>query len=83
VISTSKIRKITAIRKNCIEKGAREKNWGLKPHSNGDSFSRSIKDLEEIEEFKIIRNRESKETRIKIRNIIFFKRSLKLEALCT
>jgi hypothetical protein len=26
VISTSKIRKITAIRKNCIEKGAREKN---------------------------------------------------------
>lgn len=40
VISTSKIKKIIAIKKNCMENGAREKNWGLNPHSNGDNFSR-------------------------------------------
>lgn len=41
-ISTSKIRKIIAIRKNRIEKGNREEFMGLKPHSKGESFSRSI-----------------------------------------
>lgn len=40
-ISTSKIKKIIAIRKNRIEKGRREEFIGLNPHSKGDSFSRS------------------------------------------
>lgn len=41
VISTSKIRKITVIRKNRSEKGIREDDLGSKPHSNGVAFSRS------------------------------------------
>jgi hypothetical protein len=41
-ISTSKIKKIIAIRKNRIEKGNREEFIGLNPHSKGDNFSRSI-----------------------------------------
>ena len=40
-ISTSKIRKIIAIKKNRIEKGKRDEFIGLKPHSKGDNFSRS------------------------------------------
>lgn len=40
VISTSKIKKIIAIKKNRIEKGNREELNGLNPHSNGDIFSR-------------------------------------------
>lgn len=42
VISTSKIKKITAIRKNWREKGIRAVDLGSKPHSKGDLFSRSI-----------------------------------------
>lgn len=38
-ISTSKIKKIIAIKKNRIEKGSREELKGLKPHSKGDVFS--------------------------------------------
>lgn len=38
-ISTSKIKKIIAIKKNRIEKGIREEFKGLNPHSNGDNFS--------------------------------------------
>jgi len=38
-ISTSKIKKIIAIKKNRIEKGDREEFIGLKPHSKGESFS--------------------------------------------
>jgi len=41
-ISTSKIKKMIAIKKNRIEKGSREEFIGLKPHSKGDNFSRSI-----------------------------------------
>lgn len=41
VISTSKIRKITAIRKNRKEKGRRADPLGSKPHSYGEFFSRS------------------------------------------
>lgn len=73
VISTSKIKKITAIRKNCIENGAREKNCGLNPHSNGDSFSRSVKDFLPIKEFKKIIATETINDRVKIKNIIFFR----------
>ncbi len=42
-ISTSKIKKIIAIKKNRIEKGSREELKGSKPHSNGEFFSRSRK----------------------------------------
>jgi hypothetical protein len=41
-ISTSKIKKIIAIKKNCKEKGSREEDFGSNPHSNGEHFSRSI-----------------------------------------
>jgi len=40
-ISTSKIMKITAIKKNRDEKGSRAEFFGSNPHSNGDLFSRS------------------------------------------
>ena len=41
VISTSKIKKITVIKKNCSEKGIRAEQIGSNPHSNGEGFSRS------------------------------------------
>jgi hypothetical protein len=40
-ISTSKIMKITAIRKNRDENGSRAEFLGSNPHSKGDLFSRS------------------------------------------
>jgi hypothetical protein len=40
-ISTSKIIKITAIKRNRDEKGSRAEFFGSNPHSNGDLFSRS------------------------------------------
>lgn len=44
-ISTSKIKKIIAIKKKCKEKGRREEDFGSNPHSKGDLFSRSIIDF--------------------------------------
>lgn len=41
-ISTSKIKKITAIKKNRKEKGSREELLGSNPHSKGELFSRSM-----------------------------------------
>ena len=41
-ISTSKIKKITAIKKNRKENGIRADLFGSNPHSNGDLFSRSL-----------------------------------------
>lgn len=41
-ISTSKIKKIIAIKKKRIEKGVREDFMGLKPHSKGVFFSRLV-----------------------------------------
>lgn len=41
-ISTSKIKKITVIRKKCKEKGIRAEDLGSNPHSNGEHFSRSM-----------------------------------------
>lgn len=41
-ISTSKIKKMIAIKKNRIENGRREELKGLNPHSKGDNFSRSL-----------------------------------------
>lgn len=42
MISTSKIRKITANRKNRIENGERVQIEGSNPHSKGEFFSRSL-----------------------------------------
>lgn len=42
VISTSKIKKMTAMRKNRREKGIRADPLGSKPHSKGEFFSRSL-----------------------------------------
>lgn len=44
-ISTSKIKKIIVIKKKCKEKGIRAEDLGSNPHSNGEFFSRSIKDF--------------------------------------
>jgi hypothetical protein len=41
-ISISKTIKITANKKNRIENGIRADRIGSNPHSNGDSFSRSL-----------------------------------------
>lgn len=53
VNSTSKIIKITAIRKNCKENGIRADLLGSNPHSNGLFFSRSEKVFFDLK-FKII-----------------------------
>ena len=42
-ISTSKIKKIIVIKKNCKENGSRDDDFGSNPHSNGEDFSRSTK----------------------------------------
>lgn len=47
-ISTSKIKKIIVIKKNCIEKGKREEDFWSNPHSNAEAFSRSNRDFFEI-----------------------------------
>lgn len=44
-ISTSKIKKITVIKKKCNENGIRAEDLGSNPHSNGDDFSRSENDF--------------------------------------
>lgn len=41
-ISTSKIKKMIAIKKKCKEKGSRDELNGSNPHSNGEFFSRSL-----------------------------------------
>jgi hypothetical protein len=53
-ISTSKIMKITAIRKNRDENGSRAEFFGSNPHSNGDLFSRSSLFFFEISVVKAI-----------------------------
>jgi hypothetical protein len=54
-ISTSKIKKITVIKKKCNEKGIRAEDLGSNPHSKGEDFSRSIKDFfDKIIEINII-----------------------------
>lgn len=54
IISISKIKKITAIKKKWIENGNRFIDIGLNPHSNGDDFCLSIIDLFPIIEISII-----------------------------
>lgn len=53
-ISTSKIRKITAIKKNRREKGNRDELLGSNPHSKGELFSRSVISFLDNREAKII-----------------------------
>ena len=54
VISTSKIRKITAIKKKRREKGNRADPLGSKPHSYGEFFSRSVIVFLEITDANVI-----------------------------
>jgi len=49
-ISTSKIKKMIAIKKNRRENGIRAELKGSNPHSKGDDFSRSYRDFFEINE---------------------------------
>lgn len=58
MISISKIKKISLIRKNWILNGRWLEEIGSNPHSNGDIFSWSIKDFFEIKIFKNIRKDE-------------------------
>lgn len=44
-ISTSKTRKMIAIKKKWRENGKREEDLGSNPHSKGDLFSRSVIDF--------------------------------------
>lgn len=71
VISTSKIKKITAIKKNRRENGMRAGSLGSNPHSNGDGFSRSWIFFFAIEELSIINAIDRKRARKNIHNIIF------------
>ena len=52
--SMSNTKKITTTIKNFIQKGKREILLGSKPHSNGEDFSLSTKDLK-VTDTKIIR----------------------------
>jgi len=57
-ISTSKIRKIKATKKKCIEKGKRENDFGSNPHSNTDDFSHNVFGLIDNKKFNTISNKE-------------------------
>lgn len=70
VISTSKIKKITAIKKNWIENGSRLDLLGSNPHSKGLLFSRSINVFLEIIEANIIIIKEIKKIINEIYNIM-------------
>lgn len=73
-ISTSKIRKITAIKKNRNENGRRADLFGSNPHSNGDLFSRSSIDFFDNNVVNIIIMVESKiiiEVAVIVINIIY------------
>lgn len=71
-ISTSKIKKIIAIKKNRIEKGVRDDFMGLNPHSNGALFSRLRLDFKakiednDITIIEIIKKIKAKISKLKI-----------------
>jgi len=71
VISTSKIKKITATKKNCIENGRREGLLGSYPHSKAEAFSRRTSLLHEINELTKIKTTGTETVIIKIKKIIF------------
>lgn len=78
VISTSKIRKITATKKKRKEKGRRADLLGSNPHSKGLPFSRSRWDFLEIRDAITIRAVESTRVRTRaeiINNIVRLKRA--------
>jgi hypothetical protein len=54
VISTSKIKKTMAMRKNFNENDRRADLIGSNPHSKGEGFSRSCMNLDAMNEFNII-----------------------------
>lgn len=68
VISTSKIKKIMAIKKNWIEKGVREEFIMSNPHSNGEHFSRSKRDFFDSIEDNIIIIKEIKKIKKETKN---------------
>lgn len=75
--STSKIKKITAIKKKCLENGIRGDLIGSNPHSNGDDFSRSIKlliDNKYNNNQKKLNNNNNTTEKIKTMKIILFDR---------
>lgn len=69
-ISTSKMRKITAIKKNRKEKGSREDLLGSNPHSKGDLFSRSTIEFLDNKEAKSMTIEVIKISTIPIESII-------------
>jgi hypothetical protein len=74
-ISTSKIRKITAIKKNRREKGSREDLLGSNPHSKGELFSRSIIDFLDSRVASIITMEEMRiriKPKVSMTRIIYF-----------
>lgn len=84
VISTSKIRNTTAIRKNRKENGNRDELFGSNPHSNADGFSRSMRFFFAIVELIMIRASDKIVANIEVKNITFIKNwSCWLEVNCT
>lgn len=57
-ISTSKIKKINATKKKCIEKGRREEPLGSNPHSKIELFSRLTIGFLQIKKFNPIKIKE-------------------------
>ena len=70
IISISNTKKITASRKNRVEKGRRAVFLGSKPHSKGDAFSRSdrVKREEALRAMAAVRIAAG--TAVAIRNLI-------------
>lgn len=64
-ISISKTRKITANKKNRVEKGMRADLLGSNPHSKGELFSRSIE--VRIERIKPIRSTTKEINKLKVK----------------
>lgn len=78
-ISTSKIRKMTAIRKNRREKGSRADLLGSNPHSKGEFFSRSLIDfLDRVDAMSIIKQASKMiiDARVSDNQIIYFELSI-------
>ena len=72
VISTSKIKKINAIKKKCSENGSRDKDLGSNPHSKADTISRENNIFSPIKVFNIINTKEITILTININNNITF-----------
>jgi len=73
VISTSKIKKMTATKKNRREKGRRADLLGSKPHSKGEIFSRSREVFFEISCATVIKMRAREKEVVKISRVVKIK----------